>query len=178
MSGGLPDEKPWASCCPRSEATTTFTLIPLFLDHEEVATLTAFVSAGPELPIKAVISPALACDGEPVAVVAATADAPTVTTASASAACRRAIRVFRCVFTRSPLLEASRTTKKPVAALAGPAPPDNFVCGCSLLPFLRGRGRTRDRHARRQPRHVPELPCFVHHAPARVDKYSSLAAQG
>src|SRR3954467_9953651 len=56
MSGGLPDAKPWASCCPRSDATMTLTLMPVFFVHADVATLTAFVSAGPELPISAVIS--------------------------------------------------------------------------------------------------------------------------
>ena len=54
MSGGLPDAKPWASCCPRSDATMTLTLMPDLRDHAAVATLTAFVSAGPELPIIAV----------------------------------------------------------------------------------------------------------------------------
>ena len=54
MSGGLPEAKPWASCCPRSEATTTFSWIPVCLVNALAALLTANVSAGPELPIRAV----------------------------------------------------------------------------------------------------------------------------
>ena len=55
MSGGLPEAKPWASCCPRSEATITFSWIPVCLVNALAALLTAYVSAGPELPIRAVI---------------------------------------------------------------------------------------------------------------------------
>src|SRR3954447_4517385 len=75
MSGGLPDAKPWASCCPRSDATMTLTLMPVLFVHAAVATLTAFVSAGPELPISAVSSVAWLFAGEPYAVAAATAHA-------------------------------------------------------------------------------------------------------
>src|SRR6516164_5584694 len=84
MSGGLPDAKPWASCCPRSDATMTLTLMPVFFSNADAATLTAFVSAGPEVPISAVSSVAWLFAGDPYAVAAATATAPTVTDKSAS----------------------------------------------------------------------------------------------
>ena len=67
MSGGLPDAKPWASCCPRSEATTTFTLMPVCFVKALAALLTAKVSAGPELPISAVSVVAWLLVGEPTA---------------------------------------------------------------------------------------------------------------
>src|SRR4051795_6459203 len=104
MSGGLPEEKPWASCCPRSEATITLTLLPVCLLQAAAALFTANVSAGPELPIRAVTVTALLRVGEPRAAPTATASAQTVTTTSATR--QRAIRVFRCAFTkRSPSLE-------------------------------------------------------------------------
>src|SRR6478752_6360927 len=84
MSGGLPDAKPWASCCPRSDATMTLTLMPVFFVHADVATLTAFVSAGPELPISAVSPVAWLFAGDPLAVAAATAIAQTTTDKNAS----------------------------------------------------------------------------------------------
>src|SRR3954469_6127465 len=84
MSGGLPDAKPWASCWPRSDATMTLTLMPVFFDHAPVATWTAFVSAGPELPISAVSSVAWVFVGDPYAVAAATATAQTATDKNAS----------------------------------------------------------------------------------------------
>src|SRR3954454_17192720 len=103
MSGGLPEEKPWASCCPRSDATITLTLLPVCLLQAAAALFTANVSAGPELPIRAVIVTALLRVGEPRAAPTATASAQTVTTASATR--QRAIRVFRCAITkRSPSL--------------------------------------------------------------------------
>src|SRR5215472_4608055 len=84
MSGGLPDAKPWASCCPISDATMTLTLMPVRFDHADVATLTAFVSAGPELAIIAVTSPAWGFAGDPYAIVAATAAVQTATDKNAS----------------------------------------------------------------------------------------------
>src|ERR1051326_7040636 len=75
MSGGLPDAKPWASCCPRSDATMTWTLMPVLFVHADVATLTAFVSAGPELPISAVSSVAWVFVEDPLAVAATAATA-------------------------------------------------------------------------------------------------------
>src|SRR3954463_11885480 len=95
MSGGFPDEKPWASCCPRSEATMTFTLIPVFFDHAAVATLTAFVSAGPELPIRAVRVVSWLLAGEPRAGPAAIATAQTATIRNTS---RQRFRVFQWNF--------------------------------------------------------------------------------
>src|SRR5262245_47959277 len=53
MSGGFPEAKPWASCCPRSEATITFTSMPVCFVNAFAAPVTAKVSAGPELPISA-----------------------------------------------------------------------------------------------------------------------------
>src|SRR5690349_20332348 len=101
MSGGFPEEKPCASCCPRSEATTTFTLLPVFFAQAAVATLTAFVSAGPELPIRAVIVTAFLLAGEPSAVPAVTASADT---AAARSALQHAIRNLRLTFTNIPSL--------------------------------------------------------------------------
>src|SRR5882757_1308595 len=95
MSGGFPDAKPWASCCPRSEATITLTLIPDFFDHAAVATLTAFVSAGPELPIRAVSVVSWLLAGEPRAVPAATATAQTTTNGNTS---RERFRAFQWNF--------------------------------------------------------------------------------
>src|SRR6476619_3090648 len=97
MSGGLPDAKPWASCCPRSEATITLTLLPVCLLQAAAALLTANVSAGPELPISAVTVTAWLRVGEARAAPTATASAQTVTTASATR--QRALQFFRCAFT-------------------------------------------------------------------------------
>src|SRR5215831_4982048 len=57
----------------------TLTLMPVFFSNAPAATLTAFVSAGPELPISAVSSVAWGLAGDPDATVAATAAAKTVT---------------------------------------------------------------------------------------------------
>src|SRR5437868_7042470 len=101
MSGGLPDAKPCASCCPRFEATITSTLLPVCLLHAAAALLTAKVSAGPELPIRAVRVTALLFAGEPRAAPTVTASAQTAM--SGTAIRQRGIRMFRCAFTnRSP----------------------------------------------------------------------------
>jgi hypothetical protein len=60
-----------------------------------VATLTAFVSAGPELPISAVSVVSLVFAGAPKAVPAATATAQTVSSSNPS---RRRFRVFEWSF--------------------------------------------------------------------------------
>src|SRR6478672_1509320 len=95
MSGGFPDAKPCASCCPRSEATITLTLLPVCLLQAAAALFTANVSAGPELPIRAVSVTALLRVGAPRA-------APTAMTGSASR--QRAFRMLRCAFTNTFLL--------------------------------------------------------------------------
>ncbi len=104
MSGGLPEAKPWANCCPRSEATTTLTGIPVRLVNALAALLTAYVSAGPELPMRAVSVFAFPLCWEPRAVPAVTASAATMT--SMSTARERAMRVFECAFTTEFLLGA------------------------------------------------------------------------
>ena len=93
MSGGFPEAKPWASCCPRSEATITFTSMPVCFVNAFAAPLTAKVSAGPELPISAVSVVAWLFVGEPRAAPTATASALTVTTANKN---QRRLRVVRC----------------------------------------------------------------------------------
>src|SRR3954447_11562522 len=113
MSGGLPEEKPWASCCPRSEATITLTLLPVCLLQAAAALFTANVSAGPELPIRAVMVTALLRVGEPRAAPTATASAQTVTTTSATR--QRAIRFFRCAFTKDLPPWRTRKTSEPWA---------------------------------------------------------------
>src|SRR5919198_1053062 len=133
MSGGLPDAKPWASCWPRSEATTTLTLLPVCLLHAAAALLTANVSAGPELPISAVSVTALLFAGEARAAPTVTASAPTVMTASATR--QRAIRVLRCAFTnRFPPWESSRTRNEP-------ADPSDQTCQARAWHLLSGSGR-------------------------------------
>jgi hypothetical protein len=62
----------------------TLTLMPVLFVHADVATLTAFVSAGPELPISAVSSVAWVFAGDPDATVAATAAVQTATDKNAS----------------------------------------------------------------------------------------------
>src|SRR6476659_10705945 len=104
MSGGFPEAKPCASCCPRAEATTTFTWIPVCFVTALAALLTANVSAGPELPIRAVSVVALPLWREPRAVPAVSASAATMT--SKSAARGREVRLFRCAFTTEFLLGA------------------------------------------------------------------------
>src|SRR4051795_8532771 len=99
MSAGFPDAKPCASCWPRSEATMTLTWIPVRFDQACAALLTAKVSAGPELPINAVIVVALVLAVEPRAAPTATASAPTVTTANVRR--QRATGVVRCACTSS-----------------------------------------------------------------------------
>src|SRR4051794_19967950 len=101
MSGGFPDAKPWASCWPRSDATTTLTGIPVFFDHAFAALLTANVSAGPDVPIRAVIVVADALPREPSAALAVRASAEMMTAASAVRQ-----RVIRCECTRQSLLGA------------------------------------------------------------------------
>src|SRR3954452_15205929 len=134
MSGGLPEEKPWASGCPRSEATITLTLLPVCLLQAAAALFTANVSAGPELPIRAVMVTALLRVGEPRAAPTATASAQTVTTTSATR--QRAIRIFRCAFTkRSPSLENEKD-ERAVGAAARAVPVGGFVW---LSPPFRSR---------------------------------------
>src|SRR4029077_8246833 len=101
MSGGLPEAKPWASCCPRSDATITLTLLPVCLLQAAAALFTANVSAGPELPIRAVMVTACVRAGAPTAAPTATASAQTVTTVSARR--QRATRVFRFAITKKTL---------------------------------------------------------------------------
>src|SRR3954451_1046778 len=93
MSGGLPEAKPCASCWPRSEATTTLTWMPVRLLHALAALLTANVSAGPELPIRAVMVVALLDPGDAIAAPTATARAQTAATTSARR--QRALLVSR-----------------------------------------------------------------------------------
>src|SRR3954447_198253 len=102
MSAGLPEAKPWASCCPRSDATITFTLLPVCLLQAAAALFTANVSAGPELPIRAVIVTALLRVGAPRAAPTATASAQIAMAGSAIR--QRAIRMLRCAFTNRFLL--------------------------------------------------------------------------
>src|SRR3954451_11074431 len=105
MSAGLPDAKPCASCWPRSDATTTFTWMPVRLVNALAALLTANVSAGPELPIRAVRVVALPDTGDAMAAPTATASAQTATTTSARR--QRALLVSRSSCTKV-LLEADR----------------------------------------------------------------------
>ena len=46
MSGGFPEAKPWASCWLKSEATITFTSMPVCFVNAFAAPLIAKVSAG------------------------------------------------------------------------------------------------------------------------------------
>src|SRR3954466_13639700 len=128
MSGGLPDAKPCASCCPRSEATMTLTLMPVFFDHAAVATLTAFVSAGPELPISAVSSVAWLFDGEPYAVPTATAHAQTPTDNNMS---RRRFPAFQWNFKVIPSL----INQDDVGAGRPPAVRLRSTCRCGCAPL-------------------------------------------
>src|SRR5690242_7533491 len=98
MSAGLPDANPWASCWPRSDATITFAVLPVCFDQARAALLTAKVSAGPELPISAVIViPALWLCCPATATPVVRASAATATTSVAT--CQRTPRVVRCAFT-------------------------------------------------------------------------------
>src|SRR3954471_17740171 len=110
MSGGLPDAKPCESCWPRSEATTTFTWMPVRLLHALAALLTPKASAGPELPIRAVMVVALLDPGDAIAAPTATARAQTATTTSATR--QRALLVSRTSCTSLLLLgDRERRTK-------------------------------------------------------------------
>src|SRR3954463_6659001 len=124
MSGGLPEAKPCASCWPRSEATTTLTWMPVRLLHAFAALLTAKVSAGPELPIRAVMVVALLDPGDAIAAPTATARAQTAATTSARR--QRALLVSRTSCTSLLLLgDRERRTngrrtraKRPSSAIA------------------------------------------------------------
>jgi hypothetical protein len=90
--------------------------MPVCLVNACAAFLTAYVSAGPELPIKAVSVVAWLLRDEPSAVPAVRASAATMMITST--ALERAMRGFRCGFTTSSSFELSRTASESVVALA------------------------------------------------------------
>ena len=83
MSGGLPEAKPWANCCPRSDATTTFNWMANCVVDALAAALWPCLLRGAGAPqIGAVTVSASLRWREPKAAPAVMASAPTMTSAS------------------------------------------------------------------------------------------------